>query len=235
MNDSVPRLLDLAQGPLFRGAAALLILGSLRSVGLAVYDALATYYTSERFGEKFKLHLQWMLTPSLVLCRAYPEEGRRLMPFHLLLCLLSMVTRIGVIVLPLFMIAHLQRLETNLGFRWWAWPSAVVDWLALVTIITGALLFVLRFYSPLLRRVDPAWAFAKPLILVLPFLTGYLAMRPTLTPLSHDFLLLVHVASALVLIVMIPFGRILACLHPPVRDVLPQAAWRTPGSKATVV
>ena len=77
-----------------------------------------------------------------------------------------------------------------------------VGTVAIVTIVGGFALLLGRIYSPLLRRMEPAWTFVKPLILIIPFLTGFLSMRPAWSPIDYHVVMLLHVLSASLVFVM---------------------------------
>lgn len=227
MNPTVLSLLELVQGPLFRATLALLVLGTLRNWIFAVSDTCGAYIAMQdkpAFWRKLRLRLTWHLTPSLLLKRVHPEAVHY-QAYHITLCCLSMVLRVGAIIIPTFMLAHVYLWERGLGVSWPALPGAVSNIGAMITIGAGILLFFGRLYSPVLREIEPTWAFTKPLILVAPFLTGFLTMHPRLSPFSWHFVMLLHMSSACLVFVMVPFGRLLSCMHPRVTEVLPEAAW----------
>lgn len=89
----------------------------------------------------------------------------------------------------------------------------------------GAIVFLGRIYSPALRRIEPTWAFLRPLVLLAPFVTGYLAAHPAWSPLDYQVVLLAHTLVAAVVFVLVPFAGLLKGLHTPLTAVVPAAAW----------
>jgi hypothetical protein len=224
--------LEYAEGPLFRAAFALLVLGLARLVVLGVSDATAAYLTTPdraTFWRKVRLRLTWQLTPTVILRQVRPELSGRQRVYHMGLCGLSLVMRVGAVLVPAFMLAHVYLWEGALGVRWPALPGTLADVLSVITILAGFLLFLGRVYSPVLRSIEPGWSFLKPLILILPFLTGFLAMHPLWSPVDYYAVRLLHIVTACVVFVMIPFGRLLSCMHVPLVHVMPEAAWRADG------
>jgi hypothetical protein len=73
--------------------------------------------------------------------------------------------------------------------------------------------------------MEPPWAFTKPLIVLVPFASGMLAMHPTFSPLDYHTIRLVHASSAALVFIMIPFSRLLNPVHVPVTEVQPELAW----------
>lgn len=232
MNDTVLMALDVVQGPVFRFAIALMLLGIVRAAFLTASDAVGAYLVSPdaaAFKRKLRLHVLWALFPSLVMRELRPNENQRMFLYHMCLCCLSLIMRLGAVLLPVFMLAHVYLWKRGLGLGYWpALPGVVADTLAIITMVAAFALFLGRLYSPLLRKLEPTWSFFKPLILLVPFLTGYLAMHPLASPLDYHVVRLLHVASACVVFVMIPFGRMLSCMHTPLAQIAPEAAWSPP-------
>lgn len=230
MENPVLETLEFAQGPLFRMAFALMVLGIARWMLLTMSDAVAAYVSvpdRREFWQKVKRRLQWSFVPSIVLQRRQPVSSG-MFAYHVVLCFLSLIVRLGAVLVPAFMVAHVYLWEQSLGVAWPAFPGRVADTLSVVTIVAGALLFLGRLYSPAVRQIEPAWSFFKPLILIFPFATGFLAMHPLMSPFDYHFVMLAHVLGACVVFVMIPFARLMSCMHVRVTDVIPEAAWNVP-------
>ena len=60
--------------------------------------------------------------------------------------------------------------------------------------------------------------------MLLPFVTGVLAMHPKWCPLDYHVVMLLHVLSACLVIAILPFARLFS-LHVRLSQVLPEAAW----------
>ncbi len=235
MSDTTLFLLDLAEGPLFRVAFSLLVLGLLRAGAFAVADLIGGWLTAldgREFAGKLGWRLLWWFFPARVLRQVFPGQtpGDRI--YLSLVGAAATVFRVGVVLVPTFMLAHVYLWERAFGQSWPAWPGPVADGLTLVTMSAGLVAFFGRLYSPLLRRVEPPWAFLKPLLLLLPFVTGYLSMHPTMFSLDYYVLRLAHVLSAELVFVLIPFARLLMPLHPRLVDLLPAVAWRPEAAPA---
>jgi hypothetical protein len=229
MSETLRVLLELAQGPLFRFAFALMILALLRLFMLAVSDVVGGWIVEARpvFWKKIRMRLVWLTFPSAILRHRSNRVSTPLFAYHIFMGCVSLVFRISALALPAFMAAHVYLWERAFGISWPALGARAADVLAIVTLISGGILFLSRFYSPLLRAIEPGWSFLKPLILLLPFGTGYLVMHPTWIPqLDYYVMLLLHIASACVVFVLVPFGRLLTAVHTPLVKAVPEAAWR---------
>jgi hypothetical protein len=229
VNSGIVFLLNLAEGPVFRCTFALLVLGLLRKAVLAASDTAAAYVTiSDRseFRRKFRQRVLWLAFPSLVLRDAGLGGRPALFAYHCALSFVSLIFRLGAVLVPAFMVAHVSLWERGLGISWPALPARLADVLAVVTIVAGLILFLGRIYSPIVRRIESPWSFLRPLALVLPFLTGFLAMHPTWSPLDYNVVLLIHILSACLVFALIPFTRLFSGLQAPLTRVIPQAEWR---------
>jgi len=230
MNDSLQLLLSLAEGPLFRLAFALMILGLARALLLGFWHAVAAYLVlpdRSAFWRKLNARLLWFAFPSLLL-RRMPEPPRCSVSYHAVLDFVSLLFRVTAVVVPAFMVEHVYLWKRHLGLSWVSLSARTADVLTVVVIVTGLAVFLGRLYSPWLRRTEPPWSFLKPLILILPFASGMLALHPTFSPLDYHVVRLAHALSASLVFVLIAFGRLLSAMQVPVTQVLPETAWPEP-------
>ncbi len=219
--------LDLAQGPLFRFAFALMVLGFLRLALIGISEAVTARLLSadtQAFRSKLNQRLLWFIVPHIVLRQATGKSERPL--YHWALSFFSFIFRMGAVIVPAFMVAHVYLWERGLGISWPSLPPRIGDQISLMTILAGVIVFFGRLYSPLLRRTEPAWSFITPLILISPFVTGVLAVHPTWSPVSYQVIMLLHVLSACLVFVLLPFARLLSFMHCPITRWVPAAAWR---------
>jgi hypothetical protein len=227
-------VLDTASGPVFRFAFALLALGLARRWLFNVSNAIGGYVTEPRdaFWTRLRLRCWWFACPAVVLHVARPEPTRARYVYHVLLSLVALVFRACVIIVPMFLAAHVYLWERWLGVSWPALPGWLADRLTLTTIVAGVVLFLGRLYSPTLRKLDPSWSFVTPLLVLVPFITGILAMHPTWSPLDYYTMLTLHITSASLVFVLLPFTPLLGAVHTALIKVVPAAAWRAPQDDA---
>lgn len=229
MNETLQGALRIAEGPLFRFAIALALLGLGRMVLLGASDLVAAFLVeSDRtvYRRKLRLHALWLVFPSIVAHELHGFRSGARFAYHLALDAVSLLFRTLVVILPVFLVAHVYLWERALGIGWPALPGRTADALSIVTLVSGVTVFLGRIYSPVLRRVEPVWSFFKPVLLLIPFLTGTLARHPTWSPLDYHVVLLIHVLSAAVVLALLPFARLLSSVHTPLTVVAPDAAWR---------
>lgn len=230
MQDAITFALKIAQGPVFRFAFAIAVLGLLRHALLGFSGAVAAFATEPSRAAgwwKIREHALWSLFPSIIIHRIRPFSSRAMYAYHLALCGIRLLFHTLVVVLPIFMVAHVYLWERALGVSWPSFPNRLADALSIVIIVSGAAMFFGRVYSPVLRSLEPPWTFFKPLLLLFPFLTGFLARHPTWSPVSYYSTLVVHVLSAACVLALIPFARLLSDMHTTLSALIPEAAWRT--------
>jgi hypothetical protein len=235
MNDPVLVALNIAQGPVFRFALALAVFGLVRLLLLGGSDALAAYIAErdrEALWHKVRLRLVWLAFPTLTLHRVGLLATGGQLFYHVFFSCISLVFRVCSILVPIFMVAHVHLWERGLGISWPALPGTLADTLSYLTIITGFALFLGRVYSPVVRRIERPWSFLRPLIVLLPFVTGVLAMHPTWCPLDYHLMLLLHVLCGSLVLALLPFARLLSSLQVRLDKIQPEAAWQPEGAGA---
>ncbi len=228
MNSDVTSILEFVQGPVFRFAFALMVFGFLRLGLMNLAEAASAWLVSPDrhvVRVKFRQRIVWFLFPHMLL-RHVRDDGGGWSAYHLVLSVCSLVFRLGAILVPCFMAAHVYLWERALGISWPSLPPGTGDAISFVTIGAGFVVFLGRLYSPLLRKTEPPLSFVTPLILVLPFITGVLAMHPTWSPIRYQVMLLLHVLSACTVFVLLPFAGLLSFMHCSITRWVPRTAWR---------
>jgi hypothetical protein len=79
--------------------------------------------------------------------------------------------------------------------------------------------------------------YALPLVIAVPFATGFLVMHPAINPFAFQATLLVHVMSANVMFVLIPITKLSHAILIPGTQLVSEVAWHWPpdaGSKLAV-
>lgn len=222
-------LLDFGRGPLFRLAIALAILGLIRQFALTFYGmAEALHHTSDRtlpWWDMTRRTFAWLL-PLGTLWRSKPVYS-----------LVSFLFHIGLLVVPLTLAAHIGLWERSSGLAWWpALPQPLADRLTLLVLVAGPLLFLARLLIRHMRQLSRLQDFLWPLLLTVPFLSGYLCANASLSATAYRSWMLVHVYSADLILILIPFTKIAHCVLLPLSQYAGGIAWKFPkGAGAKVV
>ncbi len=191
--------LDFAKGPLFAFTFGIMIAGLFRLVFLQVYHLLV------KKGRRLK-DVPWMAMVRESLSWVIPV--RHIEPGTKIFSIASFLMHIGVIVVPLFLLDHVVRWERFLGLDLPAVSKGTADILTLLTIACSLLLLAYRTFRARHRTVSGPVDYILLVLVLLPFVSGYLAMHPALNPLPWDVMMLTHILSAEVLFLMIPATKL---------------------------
>ncbi len=137
----------------------------------------------------------------------------------------SILFHVGAILTPIFLADHVVLWESLLGVTLPRLPASAADLLTLLTII---LVVVLLGYRILVRRSrdlsKPGDYVILGMVLV-PFVTGYMASHPMVNPLPWQSMMLFHLLSSEALLVAIPFTKLAHVVLFPF-DRLSQVHWQ---------
>lgn len=212
--------IDFGRGPLFRLAFSLMVLGLLRVVALTVIGIVESYRRNlDRI-------VPWKEVGKQTLAWLFPIG--RLWRKRLVYSTVSLLFHIGLIVVPLFLTAHVLLWKRSVGFGWAPIPQQLANWLTLLAIVCGMGLFLGRVLHSGARALSRVQDLAWPLVLVLPFATGFICSNAAIAPKTYQTLMLVHVWSANLIMLMIPFTKIAHCVLAPLSQVVTSIAWKFP-------
>lgn len=213
-------MLEFARGPLFRFSLAIMLLGLLRVVVLDLTAAAGAYW---RAGDK---SLPWKLIIRRTLRWLFPVN--RLLINRPVYSVISVLFHVGLLVVPIFLFAHMELWKAKLGFGWPTLPKAWADWLTLGTVVFALALVIGRIASResrfLSRKQDYLW----PMILLIPFLTGYLCANLGLGPTVYRLAMLIHILAGETIFVLMPFTKVAHCVLMPFSQFISNLAWKFP-------
>jgi len=212
--------LEFGRGPLFRLAFVLMVLGLLRIFILTLVGMVEAY---RRNPDKI---LPWKdmgiktagwLLPFVRLTHKRPVYS-----------VVSFLFHIGLILVPLFFSAHVLLWEREVGFAWPALSQSVADVLTLVVVVAGFALFLGRVIPRGARTISRRQEFVWPILLIVPFLTGYICTHNEVGPHAYQWMMLIHIYSANLIMVMIPFTKVAHCVLLPLSQYVSGMGWKFP-------
>jgi nitrate reductase gamma subunit len=213
-------LLDFARGPLFRFCLAIMIVGLLRVILMDLVAAIEGYRKAGDktmpWGYMIRRTFQWFFPVNRVFINR---------PLY---SVFSILFHVGLLLVPIFLFAHVELWRSGLGFGWWTLPKAWADWLTISTIVFALALVIGRIASResrfLSRKQDYLW----PLLLLVPFVTGYICANLGVSATIYQLSMLIHVLSGNLILVLLPFTKIAHCVLMPYSQFINGIAWRFP-------
>ncbi len=212
----MPNWLEIAKGPAFRFALAILLLGLLRQVLLTLNGAFTAIRRAGNrhlaYREIVKETLKWIF-PIHRLHRARPLQSVASFAFHG-----------GLILAVAFLRNHIDLLQANVGIGWMALPRPLLDgatWFAIVGII---ILLFYRLYSTPVRALSTMMDYILLILLLSVIGSGYLAGQ-VWNPIPYDVLMLLHTLTGIVLALLLPFTKIVHCVLFPLTRFCTEIAW----------
>lgn len=191
--------IEFAQGPLFAFTFLIMLVGLGRLVLIQVYSLLT--------GKGRRLqNAPWrkILTDAAT----WVVPVRHLIPGTKLFSAVSYLFHIGVLVVPLFLADHIALWGRYTGIDLPSIGYGLADFLTLFTIGSVLVLFAFRLLSRRLRSMSRPADYGLLIVVLVPFLSGYLSMHPSYNPFPWDAMMLIHLLSAELLFVLIPFTKL---------------------------
>jgi nitrate reductase gamma subunit len=213
-------LLEFSKGPLFRLCFGIMVLGLIR---IFLLDIWGIYKAYRKAGDKT---MPWKLILSRGLEWFFPV--RRIGTNRPLYSIFSVLFHIGLIIVPIFLFAHVQLWKESVGISWITLPYSWAYWLTISTIVFAIALLIGRTFNKsssfLSRKQDYLW----PILLLIPFVTGFVCAHLNVNPNAYQFFILMHVLSGDLIFILIPFTKIAHCVLMPLSQVVCTIAWKFP-------
>ena len=191
--------LNFAKGPLFTVTFLIMILGLFRLASIQIYSLFITK------GRRLK-NAPWKNIFSDLSTWMLPVK--HLIKGTILFSLVSFIFHITAILVTLFLIDHIVLWEKYIGIDLPAIGRVLADVLTLITIGCILILLYCRIFVPRQRAMSQKMDYVLLIMVLLPFLFGYLAGHPNLNPLPWQTMMLLHIVSAEALFIVIPFTKL---------------------------
>ena len=110
-----------------------------------------------------------------------------------------------VIILPLFLLAHIVLWYESWQILWWSLPDLIADLMAVWVILACVYFLVRRLVVPEVKKGTRPSDILLPVIVLLTFLTGFLAYHQWG---PYRPMMILHVLAGEILLVAIPFSKL---------------------------
>lgn len=213
-------LLEFARGPLFRLCFVIMLLGLARILFLDLWGAYKAY---RKAGDK---KMPWKLITSRSIEWIFPVK--RILRNRHLYSVFSIFFHVGLIIVPIFLFAHISLWKSSVGISWPALPYWWAFALTVSTIVFALLLLVERLVVKSIHALSRGQDYWWLMLLLLPFVTGVVCANLNIGAGFYQFLMLVHVLSGDLIFVLMPFSKIAHCVLAPFSQVIDALAWKFP-------
>lgn len=129
----------------------------------------------------------------------FATRNERMHPY---MTIISFVFHICLLVTPLFVMGHAVLWQESWGMSWWSLPPDIADGMTLAVIVTFAFLFLRRLMSPEVRNVNTVKDYLLTLVVIAPFVTGFVSHRQWL---PAEAMLILHIVTGAAWLIAIPF------------------------------
>lgn len=191
--------INFAKGPLFAFSFLIMILGLARLFVVQVY--LLVIGKGRRL-----MNAPWQKIIREALSWAIPI--RHLIPGTKFFSIISFLFHIGIIIVPLFLADHIVLWEDLFKVNLPSIGYFLADFLTLFTIACLFILLGFRLFSRRHRAMSMPSDYALLILILLPFSAGFLASHPAMSPFPWEVMMLVHLLSAELLFIIIPFTKL---------------------------
>ena len=213
-------ILDFARGPLFRFSIVVMVLGLAR---LLVLDLINIRNAYKNAGDKV---IPWKRT--IIKSVEWLVPVRRVFNVRPLYSLFSILFHVGLLLVPLFLFAHVRLWPGVLSSWWPTLPKFWADLLTITTIAFAVLLLLGRWLSKSSSFLSRKQYYLWPLILLVPFVTGLICAQTAVGAQGYQLAMLFHVLSADLILLLIPFTKIAHCVLMPMSQFVAAVAWKFP-------
>ncbi|MFC2150131.1 hypothetical protein ACFLQV_01380 [Calditrichota bacterium] len=197
--------INFGSGPLFRFAFVVMLLGIFRLYVLQLTSLNGPYIKTRQLpGIPWHgVQRLWHLRSTTIVSqwKEVPIYSFVATAFHA-----------GVIFVPLYLGAHVILWRQSVGFSWFHLPQEIANILTMVVIVTGPWLFFIRLFVSKWRKQSTLQDYLWLLLLTLPFVSGYIISNSDVTAATYQNLMVLHVYTADLIMIMIPFTKVAQCI-----------------------
>jgi nitrate reductase gamma subunit len=140
-----------------------------------------------------------------VLSRSVPEKNT--LKRSMFTIVAGYVFHIGLFVTIFLLTPHIKLIEGLIGFAWPGLPTPVVDFFAVLTMLSLLAVLWHRISSPVMRYLSTSQDYLVWVLTFLPVLTGYMAYHHLFF--QYTMVLAIHILTVELLLIAFPFTKLM--------------------------
>jgi nitrate reductase gamma subunit len=122
-----------------------------------------------------------------------------------------------------------------LGISWPGISISIANVLTILTIACGLFLFGYRLFSSGARQLSHFSDYFLIVLLLVPFISGFMAVHPRFNPLSYNAIMLIHILSSELIFVLIPCTKLAHCILFVFDRISSDIYWKMPRGAGKMV
>ena len=189
-------LYEIVRGPLAWVALLVFFLGTMyRIVSMLIEarkDKVVYPYMSLKYGLRSLMH--WLIPFGSVNMRKRP-----------VMTIVTFVFHICLVLTPIFLLSHIVLVYESWKIQWCSLPECTADVMSVLVVLACVFFLVRRIVSPEVQNVTFLSDYVLLAVVMLPFLTGFLAYHQ-MGP--YRPMLILHILTGEIMLVAIPFTRL---------------------------
>lgn len=220
--------LTFARGPVFIFAFSFMVLGYMRHLLINLWEMRRNM---RRAGDKTLPNSQLIVA---TLKWLFPIGKIKNQFFF---SLTSILFHIAILIVPVFLGGHIALWARGFGVSWPSVSNESADVLTIIAIVTAVALVIQRMTARATRALSRFQDYALPLVIAVPFVTGFLVMHPGVNPFSYESVLFIHVMSANLVFILMPLTKLSHAVLLPSVQFVSEIGWHWPsdaGSRVAV-
>ncbi len=194
-------LYDFVSGPLVWVAFALFAGGSI----YRIWHLIDLTRRKERFIFTF-LSIRYSLRSIIHWLTPFATANMR---NHPVMTVVAFAFHICLLLVPVFLLAHIVLLEEAWDIQWWALPDIAADAMSLIVIAACIFFLLRRLTQPEVRYVTSMSDYVILAMVAAPFITGFYC---SLGLPGYQAMVIVHILSGEIMLAAIPFTRLVHML-----------------------
>jgi len=187
---------ELVRGPLAWVALIIFVLGSL-------YRMVVLLYTGKK--EPVLDSARCVKNANRSILHGLLPFGSTYMRRQPLFTVISFIFHLCVIILPVFLLAHIVLWYESWEIQWWSLPDTLADLMALWVILACVYFIFRRLRRSEVKQVTRPIDFGLLAVILLTFVTGFLAYHQWG---PYRPILILHIISSEILLVVLPFSKL---------------------------
>ena len=194
-------LLEFARGPVLTFAITIFIAGLV----FRIVSLFALWRTSDSSEGSSRERPAFMSAIREIIRRLWPQSAYKQRTMFALVN--GYVFHVGLAIIVFFLAPHILFIKDLTGLSWGSLPNNVIYAISIVTIVSMIAALVMRFANPAQKIISTFDDWFSWFVTFLPVLTGVIATSHLGA--RYETLLALHILSVALLLVWLPFGKLM--------------------------